>query len=171
MLFRSPAHAGRLDLQEGDHICIIGGGVADSMQHTGWLEVYLQSRFPQHRLVIRNLAVDGDEIDPAKRLRSEDFGTPDQWLAGSAPIPKPGDLKTKEFVRENRFKLVGTKADVIFAFFGSNEAHAGPAGLDAFAQQADAFIKHTRAQKYNGDRKSTRLNSSHSSVSRMPSSA
>jgi putative heme-binding domain-containing protein len=145
-----PANAARLDLQEGDHICIIGGGVAERMQHTGWLEVYLHSRFPQHRLVIRNLAVDGDEIDPAKRLRSEDFGTPDQWLAGSALIPKPGDLKTREFVRENRFELTGTKADVIFAFFGSNEAHAGPAGLDAFKKQVDDFIKHTRAQKYNG---------------------
>jgi putative heme-binding domain-containing protein len=144
------AQAARLELQEGDHICIIGGGVADRMQHTGWLEVHLQSRFPQHRLVFRTLAFDGDEIDPAKRLRSEDFGTPDQWLAGSAPIPKPADLKSKEFVRENRFELTGTKADVVFAFFGSNEAHAGPTGLDAFRREVEAFIKRTLAQKYNG---------------------
>jgi hypothetical protein len=58
----SAAHAGRLDLQEGDHICIIGGGVAEAMQHTGWLEAYLHSRFPGHRLVIRNLGFDGDEV-------------------------------------------------------------------------------------------------------------
>jgi putative heme-binding domain-containing protein len=144
------AQAGRLDIQEGDHICIIGGGVADSMQHTGWLETLLQSRFPQQRLVIRNLAYDGDEIELSKRLRSADFGTPDQWLSGSAPIPKPDDIKDKSAVRENRFELTGTKADVIFAFFGSNEAHAGPAGLEAFKKQVDAFIKHTLAQKYNG---------------------
>jgi putative heme-binding domain-containing protein len=144
------AEAGRLDIQEGDHICIIGGGVADSMQHSGWLETLLQSRFPQQRLVIRNLAYDGDEIELSKRLRSADFGTPDQWLSGSAPIPKPDDIKDKSAVRENRFELTGTKADVIFAFFGSNEAHAGPAGIDAFKKQLDAFIKHTLAQKYNG---------------------
>ena len=144
------AQAGRLDIQEGDHICIIGGGVADSMQHSGWLETLLQSRFPQQRLVIRNLAYDGDEIELSKRLRSADFGTPDQWLSGSAPIPKPDDIKDKSAVRENRFELTGTKADVIFAFFGSNEAHAGPAGLEAFTQQVDAFIKHTLAQKYDG---------------------
>jgi len=149
-LFTGPAQAARLDLQEGNHICIIGGGVADAMQHTGWLETRLQSRFPTLRLTIRNLAYDGDEIDPAKRLRSADFGTPDQWLAGSAPIPNPGELKTKERVRENRLELAGTRADVIFAFFGANEAHAGPAGLPAFRAQLEAFIKHTLAQQYNG---------------------
>jgi putative heme-binding domain-containing protein len=139
-----------LALEEGDHVCIIGGGLADAMQHTGWLETLLHARFPGHRLVIRNLAVDGDEIDPARRLRSVDFGTPDQWLAGAAPIPRPNDLKTRDHVRENRFELVGTQADVILAFFGANEAHAGPAGLDAFKRQVEAFITHTLAQQYNG---------------------
>ena len=142
--------AGRLEIREGDHICIIGGGVADAMQHTGWLETLLHSRFPEQRLVIRNLAYDGDEIDPAKRLRSADFGTPDQWLSGAAPIPNPGALKTKDFVRENRFELAGTRADVIFAFFGANEAHAGPAGLEAFKTEVEKFLEHTLGQRYNG---------------------
>jgi len=139
-----------LTVEEGDHVCIIGGGVADAMQHSGWLETLLQARFPAHRLVVRNLACDGDEIDPAKRLRSADFGTPDEWLAGAAPIPRPGELATKDHVRENRFELVDTKADVILAFFGANEAHAGPAGLAAFREQVAAFIEHARGQKYNG---------------------
>ena len=147
----SPAQAaGRLEIREGDHLCIIGGGVADAMQHTGWLETLLHSRFPDKRLVIRNLAYDGDEVDPAKRLRSADFGTPDQWLSGAAPIPNPGGLKTKDFVRENRFELTNTRADVIFAFFGANEAHAGPAGLEAFKTEVEKFLKHTLGQKYNG---------------------
>lgn len=146
-----PAHAaGRLEIREGDHICIIGGGVADAMQHTGWLETLLHSRFPEQRLVIRNLAYDGDEIDPAKRLRSADFGTPDQWLSGAAPIPNPGGLKTKEFVRENRFELTNTRADVIFAFFGASEAHAGPAGLEGFKTEVEKFLEHTLNQRYNG---------------------
>ena len=149
-LTRPALAVGRLEIREGDHICIIGGGVADAMQHTGWLETLLHSRFPDQRLVIRNLAYDGDEIDPAKRLRSADFGTPDQWLSGAAPIPNPGGLKTKEFVRENRFELTNTRADVIFAFFGSNESHAGPAGLDAFKTEVEKFLDHTLAQKYNG---------------------
>ncbi len=48
------------------------------------------SRFPKHDLVIRNLGFSGDEL--TIRLRSADFGTPDQWLAGSAPVPQPGKL-------------------------------------------------------------------------------
>ena len=147
---RQQADAAPVALEEGDHICIIGGGVAEAMQHTGWLEVLLQSRFPKSRLVIRNLAVDGDELDPAKRLRSADFGSPDQWLTGAAPIPRPDDIADNSAVRENRFELVGTGADVILAFFGSNEAHAGPDGLDAFKAELARFIDHTLSQKYNG---------------------
>ncbi len=142
--------AAPLEIEEGDHICIIGGGAAEAMQHTGWLEVLLQSRFPKSQLVIRNLAVDGDELDPSKRLRSADFGSPDQWLAGAAPIPRPEDIADKSVVRENRFELVGTGADVILAFFGSNESHAGPAGLEAFKADLARFIDHTLSQKYNG---------------------
>ena len=39
--------AARLDIQKGDHICLIGNTLADRMQHDGWLETYLYSRFPQ----------------------------------------------------------------------------------------------------------------------------
>jgi putative heme-binding domain-containing protein len=150
LVLPSSAGAAGLEIREGDHICIIGGGVADAMQESGWLEVMLQSRFPEQQLVIRTLAVDGDEIDPAKRLRSAGFGTPDEWLAASAPIPRPEALKDVSVVRGNRFELTGTRADVIFAFFGSNEAHAGPDGLAAFRGQVEAFLAHAVSQKYNG---------------------
>ena len=93
------------------------------MQHDGWLETYLQARFPGHKLVIRNLGFSGDEL--TLRLRSANFGTPDQWLTR-------------------------TKADVVFAFFGYNESFAGKDGLAAFKKDLDAFVKHTLAQKYNG---------------------
>jgi putative heme-binding domain-containing protein len=146
----APARAARLELPEGAHICIIGGGVAEAMQHSGWLEVFLHARFPKHQLVIRNLGFEGDEVEPAKRLRSADFGTPDQWLAGAAPIPRPDDVADKSAVRANRFELTGTGADVIFAFFGSNEAHAGPEGVGAFEEHVRTFIRHALAQKYNG---------------------
>jgi putative heme-binding domain-containing protein len=112
-----------IEIKPGDHIAIIGNTLADRMQHDGWLETYLQARFSTHKLVIRNLGFSGDELN--LRLRSADFGSPDQWL-------------TK------------TKADVIFAFFGYNESFAGKEGLDAFKKDLDALIKHTIAQKYNG---------------------
>ena len=122
-LSSSLAKADLIEIKPGDHISIIGNTLADRMQHDGWLEALLQARFPEHKLVIRNLGFSGDEL--TLRLRSAAFGTPDEWL-------------TK------------TQADVVFAFFGYNESWVGKEGLEAFKKDLDAFIKHTLAQKYNG---------------------
>jgi putative heme-binding domain-containing protein len=138
----------KLEIKKGDHICIIGNTLAERMQHDGWLETMFHSRFPTHDLVFRNLGFSGDEL--TQRLRSQSFGTPDQWLAGSAPVPEPNKLVTRIGVRDNRFETANTKADVILAFFGYNESFAGPEGLDKFKKELEAFIKHTLSQKYNG---------------------
>jgi hypothetical protein len=69
----------KLEIKPGDHICIIGNTLPDRMQHDGWLETMLQSRFPKHELVIRNLGFSADEL--TVRLRSANFGSPDQWLS------------------------------------------------------------------------------------------
>jgi putative heme-binding domain-containing protein len=115
--------AAKLEIHPGDHICIIGNTLADRMQHDGWFETYLYSRFPKDNLVIRDLGFSGDEVN--ERPRSQDFGSPDQHLTIH-------------------------KADVVLAFFGYNESFAGAAGLDNFKRQLDGFIKHTLSQKYNG---------------------
>jgi putative heme-binding domain-containing protein len=112
-----------LKLEKGDHISIIGNTTADRMQHAGWLETFLQSRFPRHELVIRNLGFSADEL--TIRLRSANFGSPDQWLAKN-------------------------QTDVVFAFFGYNESFAGEAGLPKFKTDLESFIKSTLGQKYNG---------------------
>ena len=112
-----------LDLKPGDKIAIIGNTLADRMQHAGYLETLLYSRFPRHELVVRNLGFSGDEL--TLRLRSAGFGTPDEHLAR-------------------------VEADVVFAFFGYNESFAGVEGLAKFRGQLDAFVNHTLNQKYNG---------------------
>jgi putative heme-binding domain-containing protein len=152
-----PNKGATLELKPGDHICIIGNTLADRMQHDGWLETMLHSRFPTHDFVIRNLGFAGDEVagytdhpDGNRRMRSQSFGTGDQWLAGSAPVPEPQRLFSRIGVRENRFETTNTNADVIFAFFGYNESFAGEAGLEKFKADLDNFIKHALAQKYNG---------------------
>jgi glucose/arabinose dehydrogenase len=127
-------------LQPQDNICIIGNTLGERMQYDGWLETLIQARFPKHELVFRNLAFSGDEV--STRLRSKNFGTPDEWLSGlAAPIGGYED---------NRLAGTNTNADVVFAFFGYNESYAGQAGLDAFKKQLDAWLVHTLAQKYNG---------------------
>ncbi|MCX7420066.1 MAG: dehydrogenase, partial [Planctomycetia bacterium] len=150
------AEDGPLVLNKGDHICIVGNTLAERMQHFGWLETLIHARFPEHELVFRNLGYSGDEIDgyknPNHRMRSMSFGSHDEWLSGSAPCPQPAKLspRDKDKVRENRFELTNTKADVIFAFYGYNESFAGEEGLAAFKKNVEEFIKHTLAQKYNG---------------------
>src|SRR5262249_22475379 len=114
----SAAPAQTLELKKGEHVCIIGNTLADRMQHFGWLETLIQARFPQHELVFRSLGYSGDEVagfterpDRNYRLRSMDFGSADQWLAGDAPIPQPNKLSSLEHVRKNRFETTNTKAD------------------------------------------------------------
>ncbi len=53
----------------------------------------IHAKHPAHQIVVRNLAVAGDEV--ATRARSKDFGEPHEWL-------------TK------------VQAGVVFAFFGYN---------------------------------------------------
>ncbi len=128
------------ELRPNDHIGIVGNTLAERLQRDGWLETLLHARFPKHQLVVRNLGFSGDEI--STRFRSKNFGTPDEWLSGvGRPIGGYED---------NRLAGVNTQADVVFAFFGYNESHAGKAGLDGFRKQLTDWISHTRAQRYNG---------------------
>lgn len=149
--------AQQLELQKGDHICIIGNTLGERMQHTGWLETLIHARYPDHELVVRNLAYSGDEIDgwqnAQTRMRSMSFGSQDEWLAGKSPIPQPKKLSKRDEgkVRENRFELTRTNADVVCAFFGYNESWGGTEGLPRFRENAAAFIQHSLEQKYNGE--------------------
>jgi len=116
-------------LEKGDHICYVGNTLPDRMQHFGWLETLIYSRFPNLDLVFRDLGYSGDEIN--HRERCDGFGTPDEWL-------------TRE------------KADVIFAFFGFNESFAGPKGLDKFKADLDKWVKETTAKKF-GEKGNARM--------------
>src|SRR5262249_31347206 len=127
------AEAVRLGLKKGDRVAIVGNGTAERLQHDGWLETYLHSRYPEHNLVFRNLGFSGDEVGGyttsprfEKRLRSASFGSGDEWLAR-------------------------VKADVIFAFFGYNESFAGKEGLAQFEKDLASFISNARSKKYNGE--------------------
>ena len=120
---RAGAGAPVLDLHPGDHVCLVGGGLADRMQHDGWFETLVVAAFPKQDLVFRNLAAAGDEV--ATWHRSENFGSRDDWL-------------TK------------TKADVVLAFYGFNESFKGPAGLEEFKRDLARFLKNTQSKNYSG---------------------
>ena len=123
LLSALPGRAAALELKPGDHVALVGNALADRMQHTGHWETLLHAQFPKHNLVVRNLAVAGDEV--AWRARSENFGTPDDWLTR-------------------------VKADVILAFFGYNESFNGEEGLPKFRADLDQWLKDTKAKNYSG---------------------
>lgn len=124
-LFVAPdAHAQALKLNKGDHISIIGNTTADRMQHHAWLETYIHALHPELNLTFRNLAFPGDELKV--RPREDNFGSPDQWLAKN-------------------------ETDVIFAFFGYNEALKGPQAVASFKKDLGETIDGMRAQQYNGE--------------------
>ena len=112
-----------LQLQKRDHIAYIGNTLADRMQHHAWLETYIHAIHPNHDLTFRNLGFPGDML--TSRQRSANFGNADQWLAK-------------------------VQADVIFCFFGYNEALNGPGGINGFQNDLAKTIDGMRAQKYNG---------------------
>ncbi len=113
----------RLELKSNDHIAIIGGALADRLQHSGHFETLIHAAHPGQNIVVRNLAVSGDEV--VARARSENFGSPDDWLGR-------------------------VQADVIFAFFGYNESFKGYEGLDKFKADLDKFLKNTLTKNYSG---------------------
>jgi putative heme-binding domain-containing protein len=119
----APLLAAELKVSAGDHICLVGNTLAERMQHHGWLETLLHSRFADERLVVRNLGFSGDEI--TLRLRSANFGSPDEHLTR-------------------------LKADTVFLFFGYNESFAGDGGLEKFKTDLRGMIEQMRSQKYNG---------------------
>jgi lysophospholipase L1-like esterase len=112
-----------MDLHRGQSIAIIGGGIADRLQHDGWLETLIEKAYPQDELVIRNLAFSGDEV--VEPEITDTGKTREQWLAT-------------------------VKADVILAFYGFNESFAGADGLATFKQNLDGFLKERLKATYNG---------------------
>lgn len=110
-------------LRAGDHVAIVGNALADRMQHTAWFEAMLHARFPEHELVVRTLAVAGDEVTTWHR--SQGFGSRDEWLAN-------------------------VRADVVFAFYGFNESFAGEAGLPAFRRSLARFVDDTTRSSFGG---------------------
>ncbi|MFT7517610.1 MAG: lysophospholipase L1-like esterase, partial [Myxococcota bacterium] len=111
----------QISLAANDHVVIVGGGVADRMQHHGWFETYLQASAPDLNLVIRNHGFSGDRID--HRPRNSGFTSVDDYLEIS-------------------------QADVIIAMFGYNESFDGD--MVAYEKALLDWVATTRTQTYNG---------------------
>jgi lysophospholipase L1-like esterase len=112
-----------LELRTGDRIILLGNTLAERMQIFNHFETLLMTRFPELELVVRNLG----------------------WSADTITLqPRPlnfGDARTH---------LHEQSADVIFAFFGSNESFEGQTGLPRFEDDLDEYLKSHLRMRYNG---------------------
>ncbi|WP_227021242.1 PVC-type heme-binding CxxCH protein [Oceaniferula marina] len=135
-------------IKQNEHITLLGSGLGSRMNHFGHFETDLQLRFPNNKLIIRNLCDEGNT--PGFRPHP---GRPSPWaFPGAEKFQtelKKGSGSQGRFESPDQW-LTRLKTDTIIAFFGFNSSFNGPAGLDSFREELDGFIKHTLAQKYNG---------------------
>ena len=112
-----------LQVHRNDSIVILGNTFAERMQRFGYFETFLHSRFPQHRLRIRNMGWSADEVD--RMIRPQGF-------------PKLID------------ELHAHEADLIFVCFGMNESYRGRAGVGRFRKELSRFVQEFQKQQFNG---------------------
>ncbi len=139
----APARAeALLDLQKGDHIAIVGSGLADRQQHHGWLETLIHRACPDHELTVRNLGFAADEVN--YHPRSDEVPATEYFLD-----MKPGTLATKVGNTDVVYTAgADFHASVILAYWGFNESFKGEAGLDKFRRDLDAWLKKHLAADY-----------------------
>jgi putative heme-binding domain-containing protein len=114
-----------LGLIHDERIALVGNSLAERMNLYGYFEALLHSRFSKEHLVVRNFGRPADEV--ANRQRSNDYTKLDDPLAAFGP-------------------------DTFLCFFGYNESFAGPAGVEQFKKDYEAFLsEYTR--KYPRDDK------------------
>jgi azurin/glucose/arabinose dehydrogenase len=132
-----------VQLKKGDHIAIVGSGLADRQQHHAWLEALVHRAYPELDLTVRNLGFAADEVNV--KPRSADVPATEWFLAmKKGDSTKPGDPKV--------VYKAGTDfgADVLFAYWGFNESFRGPAGLPKFKEDLGRYLDAQKAAKYNG---------------------
>ena len=112
-----------LQLVKGDRICLVGNALGERLQHHNYWESLLYQQYPELDLTVRNLCFPGDE--PNLRLRSMNFGSPDDHLKHS-------------------------KASVVMFFFGFNESFKGEAGRGEFVAQVTKLVEETKQKSYDG---------------------
>lgn len=122
----SPTEATSLEIQRGDHVVWIGNTFAERMQYFGEIESRLHARYPEHNLVVRNLAWSADTI--SLHPRPKDFGDVHHYLSE-------------------------VKADVILVCYGFNETwdYGEDEGIARFEANLASFLGGMQSKNYNGE--------------------
>ncbi|MEO5915035.1 MAG: HEAT repeat domain-containing protein [Luteolibacter sp.] len=141
MLVSASAAEPLLQLKKGDHIAIVGSGLADRQQHQAWFEALIQKAFPDDDLTIRNLGFSADEVDVHPRSKGV---PPIEWFLSM----KTGDTKLNDKLVYKAGADFG--ADVILAYWGFNESFHGPQGLEDFKKNLGDYLGKLQAANFSG---------------------
>ena len=119
----------------GERIVFLGNGLAERDVYYSRLETELHLRFPEQKLIVRNLGRPGDtpgfRPHPA-RVSQWAFPGADQFH------PELNSHFGKGFFPTPDQWLTHLKADTIIAFFGYNESFDGPTRVANFEAELDA---------------------------------
>lgn len=140
---------GLTSIRNGDHIVLVGNNLGSRMMHYGHFETELQLRYPDSLLFIRNMC---DPGNTAGFRPHSSRNSPWAFPGAEAFQNELANYSHSEghFPAEDDW-LKQLEADIIIGFFGFSESFNGPAGLEAFRGELEAFIKHSRSTSYNGD--------------------
>jgi len=155
LLLPLTAFAKPLDLPSNSRIVLIGGGLGARMAHFDHFETELHSRYPKHKLFIRNMCDEGNT--PGFRPHS---ARKSPWAFPGAekfrPLSNAKDRWGSGNVGNGFYKspdewLTTLKPDLIIGFFGYTESFGGPQGLEPFKAELTGLIKHTKNAPYKPD--------------------
>ncbi|PIB38844.1 PVC-type heme-binding CxxCH protein [Maribacter sp. 4G9] len=137
-----------IEINPKNSIVLIGNNLGSRMLNYGVFETEMHLKFPKDSLLIRNMCDGGDT--PGFRPHS----------SRNSPWAFPGAERFQTELAQNSGSegffptpdewLTQLKADVIIGFFGYNESFEGPEGLENFKGELEAFIQHSKNQRYNG---------------------
>jgi putative heme-binding domain-containing protein len=148
----APAQRGDyLRLKPDARVVLMGSGLGSRMQHFGFFERVLHVRYPDHRLVVRNMCDEGNT--PSFRPhsgRANQLGFPGAG-AFHAPYSDGNSANGVGHFWSEEEWLEHLQPDVLVCFFGFTESFEGLEGLANFRAELDAFLKHTKAQAYGTD--------------------
>lgn len=117
--FTSPLRAAEFELKDGDRVVFLGNTLVEREQRYGFWEAALTSRYPDKKIIFRNLGWSGDTV----------FG---EARAGFGDVAH-GFKQLKELTIE-------LKPTVIFIAYGTNESYEGKAGLAKFTQGLETLL-------------------------------
>jgi len=132
----------QLELHKGDHVAIVGSGLADRQQHHGWLEALIHKAYSDLELTVRNLGFAADEVNV--HPRSDEVPTTEQFLN-----MKPGSTTLMVGKTEVTYHWgADFHANVILAYWGFNESFKGEAGVADFKKALDEYLKQLATADY-----------------------